>query len=109
MKKSNKVNIVYSTNPDYEYEYNDKEEENTLEAHKQNLRISIDKKQRKGKTVTLIDNFIGTEDDLKKLGKLLKSKCGVGGSVKDRCILIQGDLREKVKNILISEGYIRTK
>lgn len=109
MKKSNKVNVVYSTNPDYDYEYDAQEEENTIEANKQNLRISIDKKRRKGKTVTLINNFIGTEDDLKELSKLLKSKCGVGGSVKDKCILIQGDLREKVKNILISEGYTKTK
>jgi len=109
MKKSNKVNIVYSTNPDYEYEYDNKEEENTLEASKQKLRISIDKKQRKGKTVTLISDFVGTEDDIKNLGKLLKSKCGVGGSVKNGSILIQGDLREKIKNILISEGYTKTK
>lgn len=112
MAKNNKkerINIVYSTNPDFNYEYEEEYEEETLDANKQNLRVITDSKQRKGKIVSLVQGFVGTEDDLKDLAKLLKNKCGVGGSVKDGEIIIQGDLKEKIKTILISEGYTRTK
>lgn len=105
MAKKNKKNIVYSTNPNYEYEYEQDETFETLPPQQQILKVMIDKKQRKGKAVTLVAGFIGSEDDLKDLGKLLKSKCGVGGSVKDGEILIQGDHREKIIDILNNANY----
>ena len=104
MAKSKK-NIVYSTNPDYNYEYDDESVEETLAPNKQKLRVLLDKKQRKGKVVTLIEGFVGTSDDLKELGKLLKNKCGGGGSAKDGEILIQGDHRDKIMDLLKAEGY----
>lgn len=103
--KKNRINIVYSTNPDYNYEYDQNEEAETLQPEKQNLRVTLDSKQRKGKTVTLIQGFIGSEDDLKELAKLLKNKCGVGGSVKDGEIIIQGEVKEKVLTILRDNKY----
>ncbi len=99
-----RLGMVYSTNEDYEYE-EDTDEQETLEASKQKLYVSLDKKNRKGKAVTLIEGFVGSEEDLKDLGKELKSKCGVGGAVKNGEILIQGDVREKVAAILEKEGY----
>jgi len=98
--------LVFSTNPDQELDFNDSENiEESLAPKHQNLKVQLDKKQRAGKAVTLITGFVGTDDDLKDLGKLLKSKCGVGGSVKDGEILIQGDFREKIIDLLIAEGY----
>lgn len=105
MSKKNRINIVYSTNPDFNYQFDDEPEAVTLEPAKQQLKITLDAKQRKGKVVTLIEGFIGTEDDLKELGKLLKNKCGVGGSARDGEILMQGDLRDKIKSILKDLGY----
>jgi len=105
MAKNSKKNIVYSTNPDYEYEYDQEEIFETLPPQQQTLKVMIDKKQRKGKAVTLVAGFIGSEGDLKDLGKLLKSKCGVGGSVKEGEILIQGDHRDKIIEILKKENY----
>ena len=102
-KKSEWTNIVYSTNPDFDF--GDEEVIETLPPGKQNLKVMLDKKNRKGKSVTLITGFKGGDDDIKELGKLLKSKCGVGGSVKDMEIIIQGDFRDKVMGILTSEGY----
>lgn len=104
-----RLNVVYSTNPDFSYEIEDDEEQNTLDKNKQNLRVSIDKKNRGGKVVTLITGFLGTEDSLKELGKLLKSKCGVGGSAKDGEIIIQGDFKTKIIELLVKEGYTKTK
>jgi translation initiation factor 1 len=108
MKKNDwkeRLNIVYSTNPDFAYSTDEKEENETLPKQQQKLRVSIEKNHRGGKTVTLVKNFIGTEADMKELGKLLKTKCGVGGSAKDGEIVIQGDMRDKVLNLLLAEGY----
>ena len=106
--KSDKNGIVYSTNPDYAFDYGE-EETITLEPTKQNLRVMLDKKQRAGKKVTLITGFQGSDYDLAALGKELKSACGVGGSVKDGEILLQGDFREKVLALLQEKGYTKTK
>ena len=106
--KSDKNGTVYSTNPDYVFDYGD-EEAITIEPAKQNLRVMLDKKQRAGKKVTLITGFQGSEFELAALGKELKSACGVGGSVKDGQILLQGDFREKVLGILLQKGYSKTK
>lgn len=103
--KKGRVNVVYSTNPDFRYEYDEENETETLAPEKQNLRVTLDSKQRKGKTVTLVQGFVGTEDDLKELAKLLKNKCGVGGSVKDGEIIIQGELKEKILAILRDNKY----
>jgi translation initiation factor 1 len=104
-----RLNIVYSTNPDFQYSTDGTEENETLPKQQQKLRVSIEKNHRGGKTVTLVKNFIGTSDDMKELGKLLKTKCGVGGSTKEGEILIQGDFKEKVIDILKNEGYTQTK
>ncbi len=104
-KQKNRVNVVYSTDPNFKYESNAKQEKETLAPFQQKLYCALDKKQRKGKAVTLVTGFVGTEDDLKFLGKTLKSKCGVGGSVKDGQIIIQGDLRTKVITLLENDGY----
>jgi translation initiation factor 1 len=104
-ERKNRVNIVYSTNPDFKYEHNDESEPDTLPPQQQNLVVSTDKKQRKGKIVTLITGFTGKTDDLEVLGKLLKTKCGVGGAVKDGEILIQGNFADKISLLLKNEGY----
>lgn len=106
--KSDNNGTVYSTNPDFVFDYGD-EEVVTLEPAKQNLRIMLDKKQRGGKKVTLISGFQGSDYDLAVLGKELKSACGVGGSVKNGEILLQGDFREKVLALLLQKGYSKTK
>ena len=97
--------VVYSTESDFSYSYQQANEANTLPPQQQNLKVLLDKSGRAGKQVTLVNGFVGTTQDLDSLGKLLKSKCGVGGSVKDGEILIQGDLREKILEILKREGY----
>ena len=98
------LNVVYSTNPNYDFSEEVIEQE-TLPNNQQTLYISLDKKQRGGKKVTLVENFVGTDEDLTALGKMLKTKCGVGGTVKDSVILIQGDFRDKTAEILSKEGY----
>ena len=103
-KKNKNNNIVYSTNPDFEFDDNE-DIIKTPEPSKQDLRIQLDRKQRKGKQVTLITGFVGNDDDLSDLAKTLKSKCGVGGSAKDGEILIQGDHRDKIKALLSQMGY----
>ncbi|MDC1107236.1 translation initiation factor [Prolixibacteraceae bacterium] len=105
MSKNNRRGVVYSTKDDFSYEYEQEETLETLPPNQQTLRILLDRKARKGKTVTLIEGFIGTEEDLKDLAKVLKSKCGVGGSAKNGEIIIQGEFRDKVMTILAQEGY----
>ncbi|MCF6366190.1 MAG: translation initiation factor [Bacteroidales bacterium] len=100
-----RLGMMYSTNPGFEYEYEGDEEQETLSPEEQKLKVQLDSKKRKGKTVTLITGFIGTEDDLKALAKTLKTKCGVGGSAKEGEIIIQGNFKEKVTKILSSLNY----
>ena len=107
-KKKNRIGVMYSTDPDFQFQTENNEEE-TLFPDEQKLYVEIDRKKRKGKEVTLITGFIGTDEDLKDLGKFLKTKCGVGGSVKDGEILIQGNQRDKILAILKEKGYTKTK
>lgn len=109
MAKKERINIVYSTNPNFNYDVENEESVETLPNNQQKLYVSIDRKQRAGKEVTLIEGFIGSDDDLKDLGKTLKSKCGVGGTAKEGEILIQGSFKEKIFDLLIKEGYTQTK
>ena len=104
-KNKNKSGTVYSTNPDFNYSYEEDENEETLDPADQDLRVMIDRKQRKGKEVTLITGFVGTDEDLKDLGKTLKQKCGVGGAAKDGEIMIQGNQINKVMALLDDMGY----
>lgn len=104
-----RLNVVYSTNPDFKYETEKDDEPDTLQPSQQRLRVQLDRKNRGGKVVTLVTGFVGTEDDLKELGKFLKSKCGVGGSAKDGEIIVQGDFKQKVLELLKKEGYTQTK
>lgn len=111
MSKKNKPDnrgFVFSTDPNFRFE-EEREERETLPPAQQNLRVKLETKHRAGKTVTLIDGFVGTDDDAEKLGKQLKNLCGTGGSVKDGEIIVQGDHREKVLQFLIKNGYSKTK
>ncbi len=103
-KKISTGNVVYSTNPDFKYS-TQQHEAASVSKGQQNLRVLLDKKNRGGKTVTIVSGFTGKEDELEKLARELKSKCGVGGSVKDREILIQGDHRDRVLSLLVAAGY----
>ncbi len=100
-----RLGIVYSTNPEFHYDTGEEKEGETLPPGQQNLTVMLDRKQRKGKEVTLIKGFAGTEVDLKELARKLKTKLGTGGTAKDGEIIIQGDFRDKVMEILVSEKY----
>ncbi|MGL4228913.1 MAG: translation initiation factor [Tannerellaceae bacterium] len=112
MKKNDwrdRLNVVYSTNPDFQYDNGDDEELETIAKEKQPLKIQLDKRNRGGKAVTLVTGFVGTEEDLVELGRWLKVKCGVGGSAKDGEMIVQGDLRQKVLELLKKEGYSKAR
>ena len=101
--------VVYSTNPDFKPDRNEDESAETVSAHKQQLRVRIEKHQRGGKTVTVVSGFSGSDAQREALGKLLKQKCGTGGSVKDGLILIQGEMKERLVHLLIELGYKNTR
>ena len=105
MDWKNRLGVVYSTNPDFKYVTDEPVEEETLEPGKQKLIVRIDRRQRAGKQVTLIEGFKGKSEDLAALAKTLKTRCGVGGTAKDGEITIQGDLRDKLVTLLTSMGY----
>ncbi|MGN0232879.1 MAG: translation initiation factor [Bacteroidaceae bacterium] len=132
VEKRKRVGVVYSTNPNYDYQEDEEQEIPTLPKNQQRLRLSVERAGRGGKTVTLIKGFVGTDSDKEALCRLIKQKYGVGGSVnrpssknhqnpsdaqgnkkentsKDNEIVIQGDLRAKLVELLIKEGYTQTK
>ncbi|MBO7220579.1 MAG: translation initiation factor [Alistipes sp.] len=104
-----RLGMVYSTNPDFTYDCGEEQEAETLAPEKQNLRVWRDTKGRAGKVATVVKGFVGSTDDLQSLGRALKQGCGVGGSVKEGEIIIQGDHRDRVATLLIQKGYSRTK
>lgn len=105
-----RLGVVFSTASEFEYKKEEVQENNiNIQNAKQGLRIFLDKKQRKGKQVTIVANYVGSTESINELSKLLKTKCGVGGSVKDGEIIIQGDFRQKVVEILKNEGYIKSR
>lgn len=107
MSKNKKipVGVIFSTNPDFDFSFENDGEVITLEPNKQNLKIQLDKKARAGKQVTLVSGFVGSNEDLETLSKKLKNLCGCGGSAKDGEILIQGDFRDKILLFLSNAGY----
>ena len=107
--RKKRVGVVYSTNPDFDYSEVVQEESHTLPRNQQKLRLNMERAGRGGKTVTLVKGFVGSEEDMSALCKLLKQKCGVGGSVKDGEIIIQGDCRQRLIGILRKEGFSQTK
>ncbi len=97
--------VVYSTAADFQYQYSDEPETTTPPPNQQTLKVLRDSKQRGGKTVTLVEGFVGADDDLKELGRQLKQACGVGGTAKDGQIIVQGDFRDKILALLQAQGY----
>lgn len=104
-KKNKPTGIVYSTNPDFVYQTNSEQEQETLPPNKQDLRVMLDKKLKGGKKATLVTGFVGTNDDLAVLAKKLKNLCAAGGSSSDGEILVQGDFRQKIMEYLLKNGY----
>ena len=107
--RKKRVGVVYSTNSDFDYSEDTQDEAISLPKNQQKLRLYMERAGRGGKTVTIVKFFVGSEDDMVALCKLIKQKCGVGGSVKDGEIIIQGDHRERLLDILKKEGYTQTK
>jgi translation initiation factor 1 len=103
--KPDKSGFVYSTDPAFSFEREDNEQQETVPAKQQKLKILLDTKRRAGKSVTIVSGFIGMPDDLEKLSKELKTSCGTGGAAKDGEIIIQGDQREKIRQYLLKKGY----
>src|SRR3546814_7232601 len=104
-KKQKYSGVVYSTNPDFGYMEEGDLQDETIDPKQQHLRVLLDRKQRAGKAVTLIIGFVGTKSDLDSLGKKIKQSCGVGGSVKDGVIIIQGDFKKRVLELLLADGF----
>ena len=112
MNKKNKPDtrgFVYSTDPNFSFQPEENQKQETLSPAQQKLRIRLDTKHRAGKAVSLIEGFVGTDNDLEDLGKKLKNFCGTGGSVKDGEIIIQGDQRDKILQWLLKNNYKQTK
>lgn len=101
----NRLGVVYSTNPSFGYETPRREADDALPPQQQRLRVLLDRRQRGGKQVTLVTGFVGRQNDLEQLGKMLKAGCGVGGAVKNGEILVQGDHRDRVLSLLEKAGY----
>lgn len=104
-KKQRFEGVVYSTDTSYNYDFEEESSLETLAPNQQKLKVMLDKKSRKGKIVTLVEGFVGADEDLQELAKTLKQKCGVGGSGKDGEILIQGDFKQKIFDLLKGLGY----
>lgn len=104
-----RLGMVYSTNPNFQYDTGEEEEVETLPKNQQRLRVRMEKNGRGGKTVTIVAGFVGTEADLKELGKWLKGRLGVGGSAKDGEVIVQGDFKQRVIDLLKGDGYTQTK
>ncbi len=104
-KNKGKLGVVYSTDENFQYSFEGGEDQETLPPQQQNLKVQLDKKLRAGKQVTLVTGFVGKDADLESLGKLLKNKCGAGGSAKDGEIIVQGDFVVRVMEFLQKEGY----
>jgi translation initiation factor 1 len=107
--RKKRVGVVYSTNPDFDYSEDVKEKPHTLPKNQQKLRLNMERAGRGGKTVTLVKGFVGSEEDMSVLCKQLKQRCGVGGTIKDGEIIIQGDHRQRLVEILKKEGYTQVK
>lgn len=104
-----RLGVVFSTNADFRYESIEEEEDETLPKNQQKLRVNIERNGRGGKTVTIVRGFVGNDSDMKEFAKMLKTKCGVGGSAKEGEIIIQGDFKDKIIGLLKSDGYSNTK
>lgn len=104
-KRKHRTGVVYSTDPEFQYNDNDPLEETSLPPEQQTLYVTVDRKSRRGKTVTLISGFTGTSDDRKSLARFLKAACNSGGSVKGDIILVQGDFRDRIIQLLNAAGY----
>ncbi len=100
-----RLGTVYSTDPDYAYTTEQAQQQETLPPGRQQLRVSLDRRNRGGKQVTIVADFVGNEEDLKELGKRLKQQCGVGGAVKEGQIIVQGDFRDRIVDLLLKAGY----
>ncbi len=104
-----RLGVVFSTNPDFDFQEENETQDATLPPQQQKLRLRIEKNGRGGKTVTIVSGFVGSDNDLKELSRMLKTRCGVGGSCKDGEIIIQGDFKARIIDILKQEGYTNTK